>query len=124
MSQKSEEALVAHIKQQLDDSCDSLDYATQLKLKQAREKALSQSAASTSRLKRWQWIGIPSLAATAAVAIITISSVINTPSSGESPESLFFQDLELLAAEEDLELIEELEFYQWLESDASEALES
>ncbi len=123
MSQQSEEALVAHVKQRLDDSCDSLDYATQLKLKQAREKALSQKTASRQRRKRWQWIGIPSLAATAAVAVITVSSLMHSPRSTES-ESLFFQDLELLAVEEDMELIEELEFYQWLESDASEALES
>jgi hypothetical protein len=120
MSPISDEVLINQIKQQLEDSCESLDYATQLKLKQARDKALSQKPTDSRQVRTWKWVGMPSLAAAAAVAVITFSNL--QPHNPESPESLIFQDMELLAVEEDLELIQELEFYQWLET--NDAIES
>jgi len=91
-----------------------LDYTTQLKLKQAREKALDHYASSSRTtalsdvlvmpVKRW-WpmLLIPLL------AMFWLLS--QTPSSSE--EVGLYEDIELLTTEAEPELLNELEFYQW-----------
>jgi hypothetical protein len=120
MMPDSDKDLINQIKHQLDESCESIDYSTQLKLKQARQAALSQTGVKTSPKRFWQIFRVPALATAAAIALVTFVSVRFHYQ--EDTESLIFQDLELLAVEEDLELIQELEFYQWLE--ANDAIES
>jgi hypothetical protein len=46
------------------------------------------------------------------------------PNENQVPEPNLFQDLEILAMEEDMELIKQLEFYEWLENNAESELES
>ena len=113
------------VKEQLDQSIESLDYSTQLKLQQAREAALNQGATKQG-LRRINWRsfkwGMPPIAVAATVAAITITQM-----SGPQPEvfePIWLEDIELLAADEELEFIEDLEFYEWLEQDAQNTLES
>lgn len=92
----------------------ALDGATLSALHKARSNALEQ--------RRAPWIWWPAMGVTAA-ALITAVVLLpvapqNTPAQ-ESPvqlaENLSSEDLELLAAVEELEFLEELEFYAWLD---------
>ena len=102
-------------KRAFDDSVAALDAATLSRLTQARYRALEEL--KPARRRGWQWSLVPAgtLAATALVAWLTVwQAPPATEDSGLQAESL--SDLELLLAEEDLEMLdEELDFYGWLE---------
>jgi hypothetical protein len=107
-----QEAFAARLGQRLRDSADELDAQTRSRLNQARQAALQEIR------PRRAWLGAPALAglATAAVAIIAVS--LWQPAS-QAPQPLVpagieSADLELLMAEESLDMLEDLEFYTWL----------
>jgi len=104
----SEEEMLDAIKQQLDESEQSLDQDTLRKLRQSRYAALEQ----LQKPKRY-WV--PATAAMAMTAMVTVIGLqVMTPDS-VVPQSPFMEDVNLLSASDELELYEELEFYQWLE---------
>ncbi len=114
--------------QLLRDSAEHLDGATLSRLNQARQQALAE----LSRNNRWsrssRWIPAGAVAATAVLAAILWTGQI-APPTGESVEDQSFvagempltvaTDLELLLAEESLEMIEDLEFFAWLDAGLS-----
>ena len=109
----SEQDFLNQVRAALDDSAARLDAATVSRLNRARQRALDQGLA---RRTRWVW---PTLAlATAASLTLALGLLLHTPEVAAplpptaATESL---DFELLAGSEDLELIENLEFYAWLE---------
>ena len=122
MSQPNEEKWLKQINAQLDNSTEQLDYPTQLKLKQARHRAINQNIRS-NKLFRWLKWGLPTMATATVAAILTVNSLM-APNENQVPEPNLFQDLEILAMEEDMELIKQLEFYEWLENNAESELES
>ena len=122
MSQPNEEKWLKQINAQLDNSTEQLDYPTQLKLKQARHRAINQNIRS-NKLFRWLKWGLPTMATATVAAILTVNSLM-APNENQGPEPNLFQDLEILAMEEDMELIKQLEFYEWLENNAESELES
>lgn len=96
----------------LDQSTASMDAQTASRLNRARQQALDLGLKPRSR---WAW---PSLAlATAASLTLALSLILRMPDTASLPTAAedLSQDLELLAGNEDLELIENLEFYAWLE---------
>lgn len=101
-----QDRLLAQIRQQLEESAEQLDAATQSRLTQIRSQALDSAAKP-----RWSW-QVPTLAlgTTAAVAALTISLL--WPTSGIQQTA--FEDLSLLSANETFELIDDVEFYEWL----------
>ncbi len=107
----------------LDKHSDQLDYTTQMRLKQARQRALSQSIDHT-RQKRWWTLVIPSVATSAIVAYFAIVNVFIVSAPPVDDKAMLYQDIELLATDEELGLIEQLEFYEWLEKDAADELDS
>ena len=119
-SRSDDANLVEHIRRRLDEDVDSLDDATLSRLEQARRLALT--AATQGRRPWWQVLGLASrpignwLAPAGALASVVATAVALTlmvaePGDGVSHE---VADLELLTAGEELELYENLEFYQWL----------
>jgi hypothetical protein len=106
-TEQNEQQLAGQLGQQLRDSEDELDELTRARLGAARRRALE--AAGTRPL--WQRLGWSAGGfATAAVAVLALVLWHG----GETPApDLFGDDWELLA-EGDLQLIEELEFYDWL----------
>ena len=107
-----QEAFAARLGQRLRDSADEFDAQTRSRLNQARQAALKEIR------PRSAWRGAPALAglATAAVAIIAVSlwqPATQTPQS-LVPPGIEEADLELLMAEESLDMLEDLEFYTWL----------
>lgn len=107
----------------LDKHSDQLDYTTQLRLKEARQRALSQSI-DHNRQKRWWTLVVPSIATTAAVLYFVTANVFIVSAPPVDDKATLYQDIELLATEEELGLIEQLEFYEWLEKDAADELDS
>ena len=97
-------------RRRLQRSTEELDPDTLRRLRQARAAALGQ--ADRKAPTRWMPWGGAALAASLALAVLLWQPWAGPP---ESPAAL--EDLELLAAEENLELYEELEFYLWLESE-------
>ncbi|MGI9330158.1 MAG: hypothetical protein ACR2QB_05525 [Gammaproteobacteria bacterium] len=107
-----QEAFAARLGQRLRDSAEELDGPARSRLNQARHSALQEI-----RPRSW-WLGAPALAglATAAVAIIAVSLWLPATQAPQPlvPEGIQETDLELLMAEESLDMLEDLEFYTWL----------
>ncbi len=111
---QQEHKILLQIKQSLNQSVESLDGETRSKLSQARYKALQ----SKSNNKNW----LP-LAGTAFASIVALGLFLNLNhqqhnSIDEFPVSLLdnAEDLEIITAIPELEEMEELEFYYWLET--------
>ena len=114
MSERDDErAFEARTQAAFDASVGALDAATKSRLTQARVRALDELPGSLR--KRWspRWL-VPAGAA-AAVALAAWLVLVPRPQPEEPMQIAALGDLELLLAEEDLELIEELDFYAWLE---------
>jgi hypothetical protein len=102
-------------KRAFDDSVAALDAATRSQLTQARYRALEER--KPARRRGWQWSLVP--AGTLAAAALAVWLTV-----GQGPPAIedaglqvaALSDLEVLLAEEDLEMLdEELDFYGWLE---------
>jgi hypothetical protein len=111
-----ESELTRRAKELFDASVANIDVATRSKLVRARARALErggQSRLVASFLGARPWmVGGGALAAAALVAVLV----------GQGPELpdarvevAALGDLELLLAEDEFEMLEELEFYAWLE---------
>jgi len=116
MSEQDNDRLLEHIRQQLDASTEQLDAATLSRLTRIRRQAV----AAADRPKRaWQMPAL-ALGSAAAVGAITlalmavgaITLALMTSSIPTQQSSL--EDLNLLSSNEAFELIDDVEFYQWL----------
>jgi hypothetical protein len=93
-----------------------LDAATRTKLTQARHRALREMERSTMTR---EWLSLRPQAAAAVLVVVAVGVAwLLVPSRaplvpGESLAEA--SDVELLLGEDELELIEDLEFYAWLE---------
>jgi hypothetical protein len=104
----------------LDDSLHDFDAATLSRLNRARQRALDQSAPAA----RWSWrrpaLGLV-LASALMLLLVPRQSVPPpvAPPVAESPAQVSLDSLEmaLLAEPDDLDLVEQLEFYAWLEQE-------
>ncbi|MGB5345916.1 MAG: hypothetical protein WBN23_07125 [Woeseia sp.] len=100
-----------------DDSVENLDAATRSRLNQGRQQALAVSERSALLRKGW----IP-LGAAAALGLLAIGMW-----NGRQPPEVFdvadfatptmASDFEILLDEEELEMLEDLEFYSWIDLD-------
>ncbi len=105
MKSEHDATFVDELRQRLDRHADNVDEVTAARLRAMRSRALAEKP---ERVRRWVLVtGL----ATAAAALLAVL-VWQQQRSGLNGLQ---EDWELLAAGEDLELIEELEFYDWLE---------
>ena len=118
MNRQDEPRWLEAVRDQLDTDAAGYDAATLSRLNRARQAALD---AGLRRQRRpwWHWSLVA--VATSAAVVLAMALTLRTPDTGAPPvapvalEQSEVDDLELLAAGEDLELIENLEFYAWLE---------
>lgn len=102
-------------------SADGLDAATRLRLQRARRRALAELG-PRRRVAPWLW---PAAATVAGVALaVTLLPGHRPPVEGDliTPLPEAIADLEILlpgAATADLEMMEDLEFYAWLDAGSS-----
>jgi len=101
---------------QLDAGVDGLDAASRSRLNQARQRALDQGL--RTRARRWRMPAFALASACAVMLVIGLGLRMSAPVA--EPEALLSAPMsepeyEMLVAGEDLELIENLEFYAWLD---------
>jgi len=109
-------------RQELDHSIDKLDESTLARLRVARKKAvdLTTNSPSTSytghlpALISRGWLPVGGIAATAAAVILTVSLSVTAPTLMDVTN---LEDIAVLSATENLDLFDELEFYEWLEDE-------
>jgi hypothetical protein len=101
-------------KRTFDRSTQEIDAATRSRLTQARVRALEELA--SGKRFAWTWRASMLPAGAAATAAIAAWLVLMHGNVGSPPQLVNnFGDLEMLLGEEELEMIEELDFYAWLE---------
>lgn len=94
-----------------DDSVAATDGSTRSRLTQARHRALAELERPALRGWRMRWLPAGAVVAAALVALV----LVRFPDGDIGLEAAAATDLEILLDAEDLELIEELEFYAWLD---------
>ena len=111
---EADERFIAQAKAHFEDSVRSLDGATQSRLNQARQKALAE-AATGAGLARWnQWAPVAGVAVAAVFAIVLWRG---SPSLDERMPVTTAADFELLLNQDDFEMLEDFEFYSWIDID-------
>lgn len=119
MTQEDIDRIGERARAAFDASVDGLDAATRSRLTQARHAALAELERPRPRLAGW----LPA-AALAASAVVAVGLWVQLGAPGQPPEgsgvaSFVGEDLELLTAGEDLDMLDEdIEFYAWAASGA------
>jgi len=106
MNTDNDKALVEDIRQRLAQHADAVDEFTAARLAAARARALAQPSPSRAR----HWLALTGMGVAAAV-LLAVLVVHQAP----RPDG----DWELLMSADDMDLVEELDFYAWLEATQS-----
>ena len=111
----SDDPLALDAARHFDESVQSLDAATLSRLNRSRRAALAELGGRTAA-RRWQrWVPAAGVATAAAFTVL----MLNDRSVMEAiPTYDASSDFEVIMAGENLEMLEELEFYHWLYADA------
>lgn len=106
---KTDEQIAERAKEAFDRSVDGLDAASLSRLNRSRQAALAEVGHSQ---KQWtSWMPATGVAAAVLLAVFLLRSpteldIVVPPTS----------DLEILLSEESIEMLEDLEFYSWLDT--------
>ena len=107
-----DEELTRQAKELFDDSVERLDAATLSRLNRSRHEALAEIERSKP-VGHWaRWVPATGVAAAAVVAVVVWQGV---PVEGPLPSAGPVTDFEILIGEDSLEMLEDLEFYSWIE---------
>ena len=120
MNDTPPDLLQRRLRAALDDRAANLDADTLGRLAAARNRALSRRH-GTFGLQTRQWQAIGGLALAASV-VFGVSLWVHGPLRGPLPPGP--AELEMLAEDEERELLEKLEFFRWLETEAPQVVES
>ena len=115
-------ALAARVRTGLEASAQALDGATLSRLNRARQRALDAARAPRRALVRWTALAATACVLVAAVALwrLPATPVAPTPASAPATAAPRVDDLALVAGGADLELVEDLEFYAWLDAQSAD----
>jgi len=116
--QKDDDQIIEKAKALFDDSVDSLDAATLSRLNQGRHRALAELQRASSVGPWLRWLPATGIAAAALLAVMVMRGPDGVDTiAGPATAS----DFEMLLEEDSLDMLEELEFYYWLEASDLEA---
>ena len=107
-----EKELTTQAKALFDDSVERLDAATLSRLNQARQKALQEIRETGSGGEWARWVPAGGLAAAAVVAVVVWQGV---PVEHSAPPAGIATDFEIILSEDSLDMLEDLEFYSWVD---------
>jgi hypothetical protein len=93
-----------------EDSVERLDARTRSKLTQARNRALDEVKQGAAR-RRWIWAPAGGF----AFAVLVVLGIVLWPGLSTQPGPVALEDLDIVADSENLEMLEDVEFYMWLE---------
>jgi hypothetical protein len=99
-------------KEVFDQSVQALDAETRSRLNRGRHDALMQLQPGVSRTQWLRWAPVTGAAAAAVVAVVVLTG---RPSVDELTPLAIAGDFEILLDEESFEMLEELEFYSWID---------
>ena len=122
-----DDAFVERASRMLRESAENLDAGTRSKLDKARQRALFEMR-ERSGVQRWladQWVPVCGAVLVAlAVTGLWLGSVVDTGGEAGFQQAAVatmdpgeLADLDMLLADENLEMIEDLEFFSWLDSE-------
>lgn len=114
MKDKHPDSFSHNARQALDQSVEDLSPETLDQLNRIRRDAVNETP-GRSGAAAWGWWASGSLAAAMLVAaVVLVTPEVTSDSAPELAQDGLPDDMELLAAEDDLELMEEIEFVAWL----------
>ncbi len=110
---KDDKRLEQSAKALFDDSVARLDAATLSKLNQGRQAAIAELADGSPSRQWVRWMPATGVATAALVAIVVLRgpAQIDVPIAPDPT----ITDFEILLGEDPLEMIEDLEFYSWID---------
>lgn len=95
------------IRNTLDENTDNIDAATLSRIRQVRARAVERA-----NKKYFNWFGLAGGAvATVSVMLFAVMLLLNNDS---AIQPIPAEDMEMISALDEMELYEDLEFYQWL----------
>lgn len=97
-----------------DESANSLDARTRSALTQARHAAMTEI--ERRRPLMWRIWGPVSGAAAAAFVLIVMFAPLRLQPTAVEQSTSPFEDLEIVVGTDNLEMLEDLDFYAWIES--------
>lgn len=106
MRPSEDDLFLAHAKQTLDQSLDQVDARLAGRLQRARREALE---ISMDRRPWRRWAGV----AVASIGLLTVVFFTNQRDMDNHGQPML-EDIELMTSPENVELSEDLEFYDWL----------
>jgi len=103
-----------------DESVDNLDGETRSRLNRGRQAALAEIDRKRSAWIQWAPVG-----GVAAAALLAVVLWTGNPAVDELASPAMAADIEILLTEDSLEMLEDLEFYSWIElsDETDEAME-
>lgn len=104
------DAFAAQAKKHFDESVENLDAATRSRLNQGRQAALA--AVSTAGNPWGKWAPAFGVAAAAVVAVVIWTG---NPATEPFTPPTANADIEILLTEDSFEMLEDLEFYSWID---------
>jgi hypothetical protein len=108
-----ERDLEVQAKALFDDSVERLDAATLSRLNQGRQKALEEVRAAGPAGQWARWVPAGGVAAAAVVAVVVWQGV---PVEHSAPAANSAADFEIMLSEDSLDMLEDLEFYSWIDT--------
>ncbi len=109
-----DDALVAKAKGLFDESVQRLDAATLSRLNRGRQMALDQAGGHRVGIRWTQWVPATGVAAATVFAVVLWTG--NRPIDDLTPPAQA-TDFEIILEGDDFEMLENLEFYSWIELD-------
>jgi hypothetical protein len=105
---------IDHITRGLDAAVDELDKLTLVRLRSARKQALADASKPKSVWGQRRWLTPAAGLATACLLVVLIGLQWWSPETTQGT-LLAAQDMDIMMAQDDLELYSDLEFYRWLD---------
>jgi hypothetical protein len=111
----SNKEFLGHSRKLLDDSVDSLDASTLSRLNQARQKALNSRSMDTRRSNFFLTAPAGAVFTSFVVAAVVVLLWTALPQQQPQPQlAQQYEDIEMLTADAEFDLLEDLEFVSWL----------
>lgn len=128
MNNKTELELLRDVNQGLTEQCERLPESTLGRLQEARHRVLCEATTEPKRFFRQTLLGMPFAPLSAALSVGVLSAVLllmpgsplhnysgETRQAGESGDTI--DDVDVLMSNEDMEFLENLEIYEWLDAE-------
>lgn len=114
MNKHNEEEFLEALSNRLDQRVEEIDDSTKDELYIIRKKAINRARIKSA--SSWRWLKpVPVMALASIVLVVSVSLRVTMTASNSVTPAL--EDIPWLTASDDLELYNDLEFYQWLETE-------